>query len=304
MKRLKTLVKMKLFKRLSFFVFAACLGSCVNPPEFSDVPEIEFKSLEFVDSDVDSLILTLNFRDGDGDLGLDNTSDDYVSDPFNINYFFQETGQTDQGTGRTILDTIKTTTFPLNGQHYDLLEIKNAKQGKLVVPRTRKKAEYGWLPSYNCGDYEYIVDRKLLITAEDASVLDRKQMKIDSILNPATKKPMYYQIRDTFLIAVNPNHYNIEVDFFVKNGNDFDEYDWRKEFCTQSFDGRFPVLSSNRSSLNGKLTYTMSSLGFVAVFSVKTLKLRIRVRDRALHASRWIETGEFTLDKIRVVRHS
>jgi hypothetical protein len=293
---------MKLFKGLLFFVLIVCLGSCFNPPEFPIIPDLEFKKIEFVDSDVDSLILTLNFRDGDGDLGLDNTTETYLSDPFNITYFFQETGQIDPQTGRMILDTIPTNTRTASsGQQYDIMDIRNAKQGKLVVPRTRKKAGYSWLPSYNCADYEYIVDRKLLIKAEDVAVLDRKQMKIDSIMDPATRRAAYYQIRDTFLIAVNPNHYNIEVDFFVKEGNDFVEYDWRKEFCTQSFDGRFPVLSSkNGSALDGTLKYTMNSLGFVAIFSVKTLKLRIRIRDRALHTSRWVETGEFTLDKIRV----
>jgi hypothetical protein len=292
---------MKLFKRLSSLILIVFMGSCFDPPEFSIIPEIELSGIEFVNSDVDLLIVTLKFRDGDGDLGIDNTNEIYLSDPFNINYFFQETGLTDKQTGRTILDTISTTDFPINGQHYDLLEIKNAKQGKLVVPRTRKKSEYGWLPSYNCSDYEYIVDRKLLIKAEDAAVLDRKQMKVDSIMNTTTKKAMYYQLRDTFLIAVNPNHYNIEVDFFVKDGSDFVEYDWRKEFCTQSFDGRFGPLSlTNESSLDGTLKYTMNSLGFVEIFSVKTLKLRIRVRDRALHTSKWVETDEFTLDKIRV----
>jgi hypothetical protein len=293
---------MKLFKGLAFFVLIVCLGSCFNPPEFPVVPDIEFSKIEFVDSDVDSLILTLKFRDGDGDLGLDNTENTYLSDPFNINYFFQETGQVNPANGQMTLDTITTVTRSTsNGQQYDILIIENPKQGKLVVPRTRKKSGYGWLPSYNCADYEYIVDRKLLIDAASASVLDRKQMKIDSLMDPVTKRAAYYQIRDTFLIAVNPQHYNIEVDFFVKEGNDFVEYDWRKEFCTQSFDGRFPILSSkNGTALDGTLKYTMNSIGFVAIFSVKTLKLRIRVRDRALHTSRWIETGEFTLDKIRV----
>jgi hypothetical protein len=293
---------MKLFKGLSFFVLVACLGSCFNPPEFPIVPELEFRKIEFVDSDVDSLILTLNFRDGDGDLGLDAEDETYLSDPYNITYFFQETGITDPATGRMLLDTISTNTrHTSNGQQYDILDINNSNKGKLVVPRTRKKAGYSWLPAYNCADYEYIVDRKLLIEAADAAVLDRKQMKIDSLMDPATKKAAYYQIRDTFLIAVNPNHYNIEVDFFVKEGNDFVEYDWRKEFCTQSFDGRFPFLTEKKgSALDGTLKYTMSSLGFVAIFSVKTLKLRVRIKDRARHSSRWVETGEFTLDKIRV----
>ena len=285
-----------------FFALLASLGSCFNPPEFPVTPEIEYKKIEFVDSAVDSLTLYLTFQDGDGDLGLDNTSPVYLSDPYNINYFFQETGKTDPNTGRLILDTITTftDTYPQTKVQYEILQIKNP-QGKLVVPRTRNKAGYSFLPAYNCADYEYILDRKLLIPAQYAGVLDRKQMKIDSLSDPVTKKTTYYQIRDTFLIYVNPNHYNIEVDFLVKEGLDFVEFDWRKELCTQSFDGRFPVLTQQEGTgLDGTLKYSMNSLGFIALFSVKTLKLRVRIRDRALHTSRWIETPEFTLDKIRV----
>jgi len=49
------------------------LGSCVTPPEnFPSVPEISFSGVEFVpiQGAGDSLIVSVDFRDGEGDLGL------------------------------------------------------------------------------------------------------------------------------------------------------------------------------------------------------------------------------------------
>jgi hypothetical protein len=109
---------------------------------------------------------------------------------------------------------------------------------------------------------------------------------------------VYYLVQDSLYAVLNPDHYNIEVDFFVKEGSTFVEFDWRKEFCT-TFDGRFPILSDNENALDGTLKYNMESRGFKILFGDKTLKLRIEIKDRALNRSNVIETGEFTLAGIR-----
>ncbi len=56
--------------------------ACISPPEnFPTVPEISFNALEYVEtSGADSLIVTVNFRDAEGDLGL-NPRD--LDPPFN-----------------------------------------------------------------------------------------------------------------------------------------------------------------------------------------------------------------------------
>ncbi|MFT6867406.1 MAG: hypothetical protein ACJA08_002248 [Cyclobacteriaceae bacterium] len=48
------------------------LISCLDSPEISDIPTIKFKKLEFVDvlEGADSLKLTFDFEDGNGDIGL------------------------------------------------------------------------------------------------------------------------------------------------------------------------------------------------------------------------------------------
>jgi len=51
------------------------LTSCFDPPQYSPIPVIEFDNIVFKDvsdpSASDSLILTIRFKDGDGNLGLD-----------------------------------------------------------------------------------------------------------------------------------------------------------------------------------------------------------------------------------------
>ena len=56
-------------------VVAIFLASCADPPQYSPIPEIIFDNIIFRDiadpSAVDSLIVMIRFKDGDGDLGLE-----------------------------------------------------------------------------------------------------------------------------------------------------------------------------------------------------------------------------------------
>ncbi len=75
------------FKSLIFFlVITVGVVSCYPPPEFPENPEIEFENIVFKpgDTDVDSLILTIGFQDGNGDLGLEDEDDSYPYQPFNF----------------------------------------------------------------------------------------------------------------------------------------------------------------------------------------------------------------------------
>lgn len=106
------------------------------------------------------------------------------------------------------------------------------------------------------------------------------------------------KIIDTVYFELNPDHYNIFIDFLVKqNDGSFQEFDWRKEFCT-TYDGRFPILAKNadlslKNPVEGTLRYAMLSTGFKLQFSIKTLKLRVQIQDRLLNKSNIIETPEF-----------
>lgn len=292
---------MKLIKGLALLSFLVIIfGSCFDPPEFPVVPEIEFEKIEFIDSPTpsvfDSLILYIHFKDGDGDLGFNESTED-ISDPYHNAYFYQENNGN--------IEPLATYSGFVGDDEYDLLDIPDLQKGKLVFFRTRKKSEYNFLPpTFDCSDYEYLggpLDpiipsdgRRLLIEKDDRIVLDSLVKLVDSI---PRDNPQYYQIRDTLYYTPNQNHYNIEVDFLVKDPTapgGFKEFDWREEFCT-TFDGRFPVFSDKKRSIDGTLRYSMTSIGFTSLFSIKTLKLRVSIKDRQRNRSNVIVTPEFTL---------
>ncbi|MCH7402174.1 hypothetical protein ACFOUP_18795 [Belliella kenyensis] len=63
-------------------IFAFSLNACISPPDdFPTVPEIAFEGMEFVNtSGSDSLIVSISFKDQEGDLGLNATD---LNPPFN-----------------------------------------------------------------------------------------------------------------------------------------------------------------------------------------------------------------------------
>ena len=221
------------------------LSSCFDPPEYSNIPEIEFENLVFKEtpdlSDADSLILFIKFRDGDGNLGLQPSEIGCNQDQticYNEKFYFNFV---DCGS-------------PLN------YEVKRTNPD-LNLP--------DYVPPFDCTNWELVFDN--------------------------SSAP---QVIDTVYFELNPDHYNIFVDFLVKqNDGSFEEFDWRTEFCT-TYDGRFPILAKNsdlslNNSIEGTLRYAMLSTGFKLQFSIKTLKLRIQIQDRLLNKSNIIETPEF-----------
>jgi hypothetical protein len=292
---------MKVVKGLSILCFFSLLfGSCFDPPEFPDVPEIVFEDVVFCDvadnSKPDSLIIYIKFKDGDGDLGLDAQSIQYVSKPYHYATFYQALNgalaEVDVVAGQVTSST--------GTEFIDVLDIADPTAGDLAFPRTRKNPAYtSQLPLYSCVDYEF---REFIIHSSDTAALDNLSKYEDTLRN---ESGTFYIIRDTLYLRSNPDHFNIEVDFLVKtdpNNSDpeqrFTEFDWRKERCS-TFDGRFPFLSETSTALDGSLKYNMESRGFNILFGGQTLKLRIQIKDRALHKSNIVETPEFTLPGIR-----
>lgn len=84
---------MKIVNKIVLLLILSLGFSCISPPEnFPTIPEISFNNLEFVETNnADSLIVTLNFRDAEGDLGL-NPRD--INPPFaELIYPTDENGQ-------------------------------------------------------------------------------------------------------------------------------------------------------------------------------------------------------------------
>lgn len=246
---------------LVYMGFAALfLASCFEPPVYSPVPAIEFESVSFVD--------VTNVSNPDSLILVVRFKDGDgdmgldANDPMDTLWPYH---------ARAFFDTIPNST---DRYYYPggLDNIYITYKTKRTIPRYDTLPEF--VKPFNCINWT-----------------------IMSVNNKV----------DTFYYQRNPNHYNIFVDFLVKNNDgSFSEFDWTTEFaypqCGLTFDGRFPLLSKDaatNAALDGRIRYAMQSTGFMILFSIKTLKLRVTIQDRKLNKSNTIETPEFTLQQIK-----
>jgi len=231
------------FKKVTTVLLASVLFiavSCYSPPEFPVVPAISFKSIIFKELDnlPDSLILSLEFQDGDGDLGLGTNE---LFEPYHDVWFFLKEDNT------------------------------------LLTYSDRFTPPYDTLPRY---EFPY------------------------TCLNYRTNSEIEGYEDDTLYFQQNENHWNIIIEYFVKKNGVYTEFEWEIAFppqCSDSFNGRFPIMTDlSGSPLEGVLRYGMTSSGFKILFRNDTLKLRVKIKDRALHDSNVFETPDFVLNDIEV----
>ncbi len=78
---------MKFIIKYSLFLFSACLiwSGCTKPPDLPDTPSIEGEWVQFTEANgPDSLIISIYFKDGDGDLGLTSDNIDPPFHPYDV----------------------------------------------------------------------------------------------------------------------------------------------------------------------------------------------------------------------------
>jgi hypothetical protein len=240
---------------LVIMVLGVSVMTCFDPPEFPAEPEIQFKDVYFGDNPLegstDSIVLSISFTDGDGDLGLNSGEEGCTSEGicYNRRFYFVE------------------------GTNERLTSDQTAQ--KLVTFKSKRTIPgYDTLPEISCLNYEQIKEGLI--------------------------------VKDTIYFQLNSDHYNIFVDFLIKQADgSFRVYDWNSEFpfpgCVDGYNGRFPILFKETpgSPLEGVINYALKSSAFNIIFSTRTLKLRVYIKDRALNRSNVIETPEFTLQQIR-----
>lgn len=273
----------------------AFLGSCFEPPQFSNRPEISVTKVEFYETpgleNADTIVLHINFRDGDGDMGFDGLNRQHVSDPYHPNFYYLE------GPGSTIIkhptdQVVVSAPDPIPSSLPVLKDLGNT--GKLVRLRTRNKTGFGYLPPLNSGDLgcrnyriEYLIIPHTLSDAVDSTY---------NIVARSSRGDVIVQ--DTLYYTPNRNHFNLRVRFYQRVGSSLQEYSWEQNFCT-TFNSRYPILSETGGPTEGTMKYKMTSIGFLTVFGVRPIALDVIVSDRALNKDS-VRVSEFTLDQIRV----
>ena len=304
---------MKIIKGLAIFsFFSLLLGSCFDPPEFPNTPQIVFERVYFIETpgtSPDSLVIDIKFKDGDGDLGLPSAG--AASDPYHPLNYYAGTVHNGSTSDLRILPTVS-----IEPIKYPLLNLEPGGSGKLVTFDMRESAEFSSLPAYEglAKCINYTIDT-VAVFKDDSYLIDETYNVVDTADIKATynNEPItltFYYVADTFYVTRNPNYYNIEVDFLVYDPthpeavDGYYEYDWVKNppdlnTCGQTFDSRFPVLSETDRALDGTLTYAMESRAFRKKFGNNILRLRVQIKDQALNLSNTVMSPPFTLDEIK-----
>lgn len=161
------------------------------------------------------------------------------------------------------------------------------------------------------------INDPLYISGNDLELIDEYFENVEEVKTiGGSFNPPLYKVFDIFYATPNPNFNNIYIDYLIKQEDGtFEEFDWgtlSSIQCIWGFDTRFPHIAKSKATIaqdvfvikqsspyTGKIQYNMESYGFIILFSNKTMKLRIKIKDRALHLSNVIETPEFTLESIK-----
>jgi hypothetical protein len=267
---------MKAIKTLFLLVFSVVVASCFESPEFGDTPNIQFKSIYFgqaaTPAKQDSIVVELDFEDGDGDLGL---GDQHRNFPFHEYDLFLTDGTSITQTVRNFYST--------ETSENAFVDVPDGVTGLLV-----RDGDLPTLPDDEC-EYKEL---QLYVEEADKHIFDETYSYV--------QEQNYYVVTGRFLAKENPDNKNIFVKFYYSttpnNPDSWVEYKWA--FC-QSFDGRFTVLADEPTPLSGKLRYTMSSFGFASVMGGdKTWRMEFTIQDRLLRKSQSVST-QFVLEEIR-----
>jgi hypothetical protein len=262
----------KFIKVVFVSLLVLSLESCFDPPVYPDIPEISYKGIRFVQEEgQDSLILSFDFQDGDGDVGL---SDYDVVPPYHpFNYIVDAEAKFyyDPNTGLEKIDpaTANLVEYGLeatNGPYY-LVSLYDTYAG--VYSETDFQ-----LPPYSCRDYYFVSD------------LDGDTLGSDKT--------------DTILIQTNEFANNIIVKFLRKrNGQleDITESLQAADQCTPPFNSRIPVFNDDNIGrpLRGTIHYPMLSSGFISQFLNDSILIEFYIYDQALNKSNVVTTPAFTL---------
>ena len=263
------------------------LDGCFTAPTYPIVPKISFSNLAFErEGSFGTLVLTLDFTDGDGDLGVD---DSFQTDTAFVQQYYLLRPNQD-------FSNVSTRLFPYvsNVEYRNLSRLLLVNYGyvqknpNFSVPKVEKLKlpDDSSFPGLNC---KYWNQRRV-----GGSGNDRDAIK-DTVFTTVSKSESYY---------------NIFVNLLIDDGTgNFKVFDPDSEFpfptCSDgNFSGRFPVLSSDpgkKAPLDGTLTYRMKSLLTELIIGSKRFKLRVQILDRAYHRSNVIETEPTTLAAIRTI---
>lgn len=242
-------------------------SSCYPPPNFPDVPSIELKDFYFIEnSQIDSLVISINFKDGDGNLGLGKQDTDFPYHQFN---FYSTIN------GQELHEKAAIMNVPFQSLLTEAIRFSDKREANNNPEVEPLDSLPPYINPYKCTRWKssYVVNESTIIT-------------------------------DTLYYQRNPNYYNFYIQFFAKEtiNDEFQElnFDVVGKNCGSNYHGRFPELleGDKEKGVEGIIIYNVTGSQLSTLLERKFLKLKIHIYDRALNKSNVVETPEFILSEI------
>jgi hypothetical protein len=243
--------------------------SCIfNPPDFPITPSITFAGIRWVEvaaqNKPDSLFLSIDFRDGDGDIGIDGTEN---FPPFNERWFYLKTPKSDGCENGLDIPCRKVSFIDeTNLDNYVTYSMRGTTPGYDTLPEFKKP--------YDCQRY-------FVLKNDNNTTIDTFYTELN---------PRYFNIY-LDIILVN-----------ASNGRDsvfsFNRFPYPN--CElYGLNGRVPILAKDKDvsvqlPLEGTITYKITSTSLTPIKN-KKIRLRFYILDRAGHVSNVDESDEFII---------
>jgi len=159
-------------------------------------------------------------------------------------------------------------------------------------------------PPYHSFDYKYKQNGEPCRFSDrfNTNECDELPLEYDCInYNPPPNRVGEELINDTLFVIYNENQNNFFLEVMTKENGQFEIFDLTKPpYCTR-LSGSFPRLKDDFSTerpLEGTIEFKSPSSAYFALFRNDTLKLRMYIKDRALHDSNIVESEAFTLNDL------
>ncbi len=253
----------KRFSLLYPFIIFLGLQSCYPPEEFSNTPSIAFRSLSYNQSDVasDSLVLNIDFTDGNGDIGLEGNETRAPYHAYNVIIDSENQYVTlSNDSARTPFYYAVAPNFASNPEDLELRFFSDTDDRK----------------PFNCQEYEIVeFSDNQGNSFKDTIYVFRNENNKNIFVDFYRKVNGQYEFIDWTTV-------------FSAIG------------CGTNFDARFPVFEpdNNGRSLEGTIRYAMVSDGFSLVLRSDTFQVRVRIKDRELNDSNVAVSPDLTLNDI------
>lgn len=230
---------------------------------FTTKPKIEFQTIDFKDSppgEADSIVLTISYKDLEGDLGLDQLE---IDSPYNwLNFFSNKTGS--------------------------YFDFENEKLEDLLIYSDR--AIIDTLPPFNditkCLNWDTNIE---FLLANGSIFKDTIYVK---------RNIYHYNYLIDYYFQNSQGQFEL-FDWELEIGC-YNSFDSRFPLTTCNRGtiscivggGRSPFTIEVKSPYSGNIRFAMASFGFKSLFGGGNIKLKVRIIDRALNISNAIETEE------------